>query len=257
MGRKNKHPEPASEKPSRAQPFNQAFKGAVLTLKAQLKAEEEARQKQQQAEAEEKARRAREAEATTQRQGIYAPGMLRFQEGLTEAQLFEAAMTGVQPLEKDFRGHAPPPPPRPAKIVSEEAEALAQLCELVSGDGPFDMSCTEEFIEGRAAGVDERLVKALKTGAYSVQANIDLHGLSRAEAKPKVEAFLAESRRLSRRCVLIVHGKGLNSKDHIPVLKESLRVWLCQGAIGRAVLAFCTARPCDGGSGAVYVLLRR
>ncbi len=253
MGRKTKRQETAGEsarRPQKEQPFNLALKDAALSLKARMKAEEE-RQKQ----AAEAARRAEEAEAARKRQA--SAGALRFESGLSDQQLFEAAMTGVQPLEKDIRGHAPPPPPRPAKIVSEEAEALAHLYELVAGEGPFDMSCTEEFIEGRAAGVDERLVKALKSGAYSVQANVDLHGLSRAEAKPRVEAFLSESRRLGRRCVLIVHGKGLNSKDHIPVLKESLRVWLCQGAIGRAVLAFCTALPCDGGTGAVYVLLRR
>ena len=63
--------------------------------------------------------------------------------------------------------------------------------------------------------------------------------------------------RSGKRCVLIVHGRGLNSPDQIPVLKESLRVWLGQKRTGKTVLAFATARPQDGGAGAVYVLLRR
>ena len=81
--------------------------------------------------------------------------------------------------------------------------------------------------------------------------------MTQAEAKGAVDRFLTESRRAHKRCVLIVHGRGLNSKDQIPVLKESIRVWLSQKSIGKTVLAFATARPQDGGAGAVYVLLRR
>ena len=175
-------------------------------------------------------------------------------------------------MSKKKQGSGAPPKPAGAAAFNQpfrsvamdlkarlraEDEALAQLVELVAGEGPFDMSCSEEFIEGRAPGVDKRILLALRRGDYAVQGNLDLHGLTRAEAKPRVEAFLTESRRLARRCVLLVHGRGLNSKDQIPVLKESLRSWLCQGRIGKAVLACCTARPCDGGAGALYLLLRR
>ena len=99
---------------------------------------------------------------------------------------------------------------------------------------------------------------ALRRGDYAVQGHLDLHGMTSADAKDAVDRFLNESRRVGKRCVLIVHGRGLNAKDQIPVLKERLRVWLQQrGRIGRSVLAFATARPHDGGAGAVYVLLRR
>lgn len=231
---------------TKPQPFNQAFKAVATELKARMKAEEDSRKAAEEAERQAKAR---EAERRRSRN--------RSLEGMTDDELFAHAMEGVTRLEADDRGHAPPPPPRPMKVVSEEAEALATLNEIVAGTGPFDMSCSEEFIQGHAPHVDERLVCALKDGNYAIQGIVDLHGLTRAEAKTRVESFIAESRRLSRRCVLIVHGKGLNSKDHIPVLKEALRSWMCQGVIGRSVLAFCTARPCDGGSGALYVLLRR
>jgi DNA-nicking Smr family endonuclease len=175
---------------------------------------------------------------------------------VAEEDLFRAAMSGVEPIA-DPRGSAPRPPPREASVTSEDAEALARLAELVSGEGPFDIADTDEFIEGAVPGLDRRVVMALKRGEYAVQAHVDLHGLAKAEAKEEVDRFLAASRRDGKRCVLVVHGRGLNSKDHIPVLKEQLKVWLQRGRIGRSVLAFATARPPDGGPGALYVLLRR
>ena len=73
-----------------------------------------------------------------------------------------------------------------------------------------------------------------------------------------MDAVLLEQLPGGHRCVLIVHGRGHNSKDHTPVLKERLKSWLARGAAARkVVLAFTTARPCDGGAGALYVLLRR
>mgnify|MGYP000863661732 CR=1 FL=1 len=174
-----------------------------------------------------------------------------------EELLFAQAMAGVVRLDADPRGAAPPPAPRPVQVTSEDAEALAQLSELVSGEGPFDISDTVEYLEGTAPGVDRRILQSLKRGEYALQGHLDLHGRTRVEAKEAVERFLTESRRLGRRCVLIIHGRGLNSKDQIPVLKEQLKVWLNRGRIGRSVLAFATARPHDGGAGALYVLLRR
>jgi len=100
-------------------------------------------------------------------------------------------------------------------------------------------------------------LRRLKAGDFAVADHLDLHGLRREPARDAVEQFIARSRAAGKRCVLIVHGKGLNSKDHIPVLKLHLQGWLSRGRIGRNILAFSTARPHDGGTGAVYVLLRR
>lgn len=173
-----------------------------------------------------------------------------------EDLLFRQAMHGVDRLE-DPRGLAPPPPPRAARVTDDDAETLARLSELVSGDGPFDIADTVEYIEGAAAGIDKRLLASLRRGDFALQGHLDLHGMTRPDAKEAVERFLLESRRAGKRCVLIVHGRGLNSKDHIPVLKAQLAVWLHRGRIGKSVLAFATARPHDGGAGALYVLLRR
>jgi len=152
------------------------------------------------------------------------------------------------------------PPPTPAKRASrpsDDAEVLASLADLCGGDGPFDIADSDEYIEGLADGIDRRLLRRLRAGDYAVQAHLDLHGATQKEARDRVSRFILESRRAGRRCVLIVHGRGLHSKDQIPVLKQALRGWLERGQLARSVLAFATARPGDGGAGAVYVLLRR
>jgi len=144
-------------------------------------------------------------------------------------------------------------PPR----TDEDAEELAQLAELVAGDAPFDLSDSDEFIEGLLPSLDPRIVRKLKKGEVAVQGHVDLHGLTREEARGALEKFLLAARQSQKRCVLVVHGRGLHSKDQIPVLKTSVQLWLTRGRMARWVLAFTTARPHDGGAGAVYVLLRR
>lgn len=172
-----------------------------------------------------------------------------------EASLFYSAMDGVQQITN--RGEAPKPNPRLPELIDENAEALAQLSELVAGQGDFDFTGGDEYIEGAGPGIDRNLLRSLRRGDFTVQDRLDLHGKTQVEAREAVERFLSDSRRAKKRCVLIVHGRGLNSKDSVPVLKEALKGWLSQKRIGNMVLAFATARPQDGGTGAVYVLLRR
>jgi DNA-nicking Smr family endonuclease len=183
-----------------------------------------------------------------------APAPARVDDG----RLFDEAMAGVVPLARGAARVAGPGPaaghPRP---VSEEAEALATLCDLVSGATTFDISDTREYVEGAIVGLDPRLLRRLRRGDFAWQAHLDLHGMTAERARAAVEAFLADAVRAMHRCVLIVHGRGLNSKDQTPVLKERLKVWLARGRAAHVVLAFATARPCDGGAGALYVLLRR
>ena len=97
----------------------------------------------------------------------------------------------------------------------------------------------------------------LRNGEFAYQSHLDLHGLTAIEARDAVGRFLAAAHRTGQRCVLIIHGRGRNSKDHVPVLKHRLAGWLSRTSWARLVLAFTTARPCDGGVGALYVLLRR
>ncbi|MGH7860487.1 MAG: Smr/MutS family protein, partial [Candidatus Binatia bacterium] len=83
------------------------------------------------------------------------------------------------------------------------------------------------------------------------------HGMKTEEASLAVRQFVLRALRAGHRCLLVVHGRGRNSKDRKPVLKEALRGWLSRGELAHVVLAFSTARACDGGAGATYVLLRR
>ncbi|MGZ3440924.1 MAG: Smr/MutS family protein [Polyangia bacterium] len=179
-----------------------------------------------------------------------------------EEEVFADEMRGVAQLPPDPRGRviggaAAPPPTAPRRRRNDDAEAYAVLADLVDGGGVFDISATDEYVEGIGPGIDKRLLRKLRAGDYAVQAHLDLHGLVSEEARVEVEKFLTTARADGRRCVLIVHGRGHGSKEGIPVLKERLKVWLTRGRIGRGVLAFCSARPSDGGAGAVYVLLRK
>ena len=178
-----------------------------------------------------------------------------------EAAAFLDAVGDTKRLAKDPRGQLQPSlPPGHARhipVYDEDAEALAELEMLVDGITHFDIADTDEFIEGLAEGVDRRLLGKLRRGEFAVQGHLDLHGMRRDDARQSVATFIDQSCKRGHRCVRIVHGRGLNSKDNVPVLKLLLTSWLERGRVGRAVLAFCTARPNDGGAGAVYVLLRR
>src|SRR5262249_36720651 len=176
-----------------------------------------------------------------------------------DASLFASAMDGVsriavRPDDRLGAGAARIPP---RVRTDEETEALAVLSDLIAGTGAFDITETREYLEGLAAGVDPRLVRKLRRGEFAWQDHLDLHGKTVATARTAVEAFMTSAIRAGHRCVLIVHGRGLNSKDQTPVLKERLKVWLAHTRLASHVLAFATARPADGGAGALYVLLRR
>ncbi|MCE9673912.1 Smr/MutS family endonuclease [Myxococcus stipitatus] len=226
---------------------NNPFKAAIKSIQDQEK-KQKAEQEQAQAAAE-AARRKAAPPAPTKKQKAAR------ESAEDEASLFFSAMDGVTQLTE--RGEPPKTDPRLPDFIDENAEALAQLSELVAGTGDFDISGTDEFLEGAGPGVDRNLLRALRRGDFSLQARLDLHGLTQAQARDAVERFLSESRRARKRCVLIVHGRGLHSKDQLPVLKEGLKSWLSHKRVAGMVLAFATARPQDGGTGAVYVLLRR
>ena len=181
-------------------------------------------------------------------------------EVLDDERLFVDEMMGVSRIDPDPRGRvgAPEPAPRPvSRRDADEAEAYAELADLIEGVGQFNFTDTDEYIEGIAPGLDKRLLRRLRKGDFALQGHVDLHGMNREEARAAVEDFLTRARSSGKRCVLIVHGRGLHSKDSIPVLKERIKAWLERGRIAKWVLAFASARPCDGGAGAVYVLLRK
>ena len=177
---------------------------------------------------------------------------------LTDADLWASATAGIERLPPGpDRVEPPAPSPAPVPFWHPDLDALKALEALVSGEAPFDLSDSDEFIEGRVAGLDRAILRRLRRGEFAVQGHIDLHGMTRDEAKGAVDGFLKKARAGGKRCVLLVHGRGIHSKDQVPILKEALRTWLATARFGRHVLAFATARPVDGGAGAIYVLLRR
>jgi DNA-nicking Smr family endonuclease len=175
-------------------------------------------------------------------------------------RLFREAMSGVAPLLRDGVDRVPssPAPKVPPRFwEQEELEAHTCLVDLVTGDAPFELTYSDEYVDGAVVGLSPKVMKKLRRGELSYQDYIDLHGRNREEARSLVISFLRRSVASKYRCVLIVSGRGLNSRDKQPVLKESLVQWLIRAPLKRLVLAFASARSYDGGAGAFYVLLRR
>jgi len=177
-----------------------------------------------------------------------------------ELEAFLEAMDGVSPIPHERKKAMRPwtsrikpshPPP------DDQKTAMAHLHGLVKGSVELDITFSDEYIEGAVKGFSRKLMKKLKRGELPVQDHIDLHGHTKQEAEEAVRDFVYRSYRGGLRCILIVHGRGLNSPDSFPVLKEGLPLWLGRGKAGKLVLAFSTARPYDGGTGATYVLLRK
>lgn len=179
---------------------------------------------------------------------------------LGDRDYFLHAMSDVQPLNgtKKTVPRSPDINMRPSHPVpDDELEALAHLSDLVSGAAPLDITYSDEYIEGCVHGFRRKLMQRLRKGKFPVQDYVDLHGLTKQEAERQVRDFLLQSHRMGLRCVLVVHGRGRNSENHIPVLKEHLPMWLTRGAVKKIILAFSTARPYDGGTGAIYILLKK
>jgi DNA-nicking Smr family endonuclease len=172
-----------------------------------------------------------------------------------ERELLDWAMRDVAPL-RPAAERVSASAARAPSVVDEEAEALAQLKALVDGKLRFRLSDGDEYIEAAVEGLDSRVMHKLRRGGFTIQDHLDLHGLTREEAKARLLRFIQRCGGSGRRSVLIIHGRGRNSQDKVPVLKNSVAQWLVRGRLGRWTLAFCTARSCDGGAGALYVLLR-
>jgi DNA-nicking Smr family endonuclease len=174
-----------------------------------------------------------------------------------EDLLFEKAMSGVEPIERDpvDTSRSPVSPARVSE-QNEEAETLAKLKDLVRGGEGFIVSDTPEYMEGLGYGVHPEIATRLHRGDFSVQDHIDLHGLGAQEARVAFERFLKEAILTRKMAVLVVHGRGLSSPGE-PVLKTKVKEWLTSGLWRKWVVAFTSARSCDGGAGATYVLLRQ
>jgi DNA-nicking Smr family endonuclease len=177
-----------------------------------------------------------------------------------DSALFLSSMAGVTPMNQKNSRVAPQlpdtTPQGPDPVQLENLEVLAKLEDLVDGRAQFDIVDTDEYIEGYIKGIHPIILEKLRQGFFSVQSYLDLHGLTVREAEVAVREFIDEAIRLNYRCVLLVHGRGMNSKNQVPVLKRRLKTILLRGPVRKKILAFTSARPHDGGAGASYVLLR-
>jgi DNA-nicking Smr family endonuclease len=136
-----------------------------------------------------------------------------------------------------------------------EAKRKEDLDALARADG-FDVTFEDRYVRGRAAGVSRETLSDLEKGRFAISAHLDLHGMPLEDARRAVDDFLTAQQKLGRRCVLVVTGKGKNSPGGQSVLREQVPEWLARGPSSRRVLAFASARPCDGGVGALVVLMR-
>jgi DNA-nicking Smr family endonuclease len=145
----------------------------------------------------------------------------------------------------------PPPPPTPMQRLLDEAAALREtMSDEVDVSSLLD---TDEQLSFRRPGVGVDVVQKLRRGIWSIQRQVDLHGLRSDAAREALGAFLREAHQQGIRCVRVIHGKGLGSPGKAPVLKDKVRRWLVQKS---EVVAFVQAPPHFGGTGAVVVLLQ-
>ena len=173
-----------------------------------------------------------------------------------DEKIFEKAMEGVKPLTRDNYVEKILQIDLPESSTNkEDAETLLKLRELVEFGTGFNVSDTPEYIEGTGYHVHRDIARRLHQGDYSIQAHIDLHGLHVADAKEVFETFLKWAVNRGKRGVLIIHGRGLSSPSE-PILKNKVIEWLTRGPWRKWVIAYSSARRCDGGAGATYVLLR-
>lgn len=171
-----------------------------------------------------------------------------------DERIFRAAMVDVQPLSRQrcLERAAARRPPTPAAPPCGDTQALQRLID--SGEG-FNVAQTPEYMAGSGPEIPPWLSDRVHRGDFAIQAHLDLHGFSVRQARPAFDAFLRDALARGHRAVLIIHGRGLSSPEK-PVLKACVQNWLSRSAWRRWVLAFASARGCDGGAGATCVLLR-
>ena len=192
------------------------------------------------------ARALREAEAALQRA---RDAKLR----AAQTNLFQNAVGKVQPLVQPRRANlrrASPPPIPMQHLLDEEAAVRESMSDEMDITSLLD---TDADLSYRRAGVGPDVPQKLRRGVWSIQRQVDLHGLRSDEAREVLGGFIRECYRLGIRCVRVVHGKGLGSVGKAPVLKDKARRWLVQRS---EVLAFVQAPPMQGGKGALLVLLQ-
>ena len=169
-----------------------------------------------------------------------------------EENLFADAMNDVTPIRARGRDLAPASRP-----VEERAPYTGIMDDIVAGKVEFSLEYTDEFFQGHVLGLDPIILAKLRAGAFSPEGHVDLHGKNMEQAYPALAAFVKHAYLAGKRHLLVITGRGKNSPGGTPVLRERVQAWLTRDPFKRVVLGFCTAKPGDGGAGALYVLLRK
>ncbi|KRB99651.1 DNA mismatch repair protein MutS [Hydrogenophaga sp. Root209] len=191
----------------------------------------------------------RAAAEAVQREAARQAGLRRER----EHRLFASAVGPVQSIANPGRIERRPVPVEPLPVQRQLDEASV-MREALSDE--FDIETllhTDEMLSFRRPGLGPDVMRKLREGSWSIQRQIDLHGLRTDEAREALGRFIREAHQQGLRCVRVVHGKGLGSPGRMPVLKNRVLRWLVQK---NEVMAFVQARPADGGAGALVVLLR-
>ena len=169
-----------------------------------------------------------------------------------DIELFREAVGNVRPIKSEQRSDSgPKAAPVPRKLAEDERAVVAELLSHEYDDAALE---TGEELLFQRPGLRKNVLRNLRRGQYVVADELDLHGMTAEEAREALAIFIKHASHHGKRCVRIVHGKGRRSSNHGPVLKPLVNRWL---RLRDEVLAFCSARAVDGGTGAVYVLLRK
>lgn len=172
-----------------------------------------------------------------------------------ELQFFRDEVSDVRPLVTEKRIETVKKQPSPRPIRNHHAYDLEELSGLEMMSDPVDLqdAAVENVLFFARSGIQQKVQKKLRRGEFPVEDELDLHGYTVIEAKIAIQDFISECKRRKIRYVRIIHGKGYRSEQKIPILKTHVAYWLPQH---KDVMAFSSALPNDGGTGALYVILK-
>ncbi len=159
---------------------------------------------------------------------------------------FSQAMSGVKPLKEANK-----------KITISTPPAFKKRPENALKHIDFETETQGDFLCGHLCGLDPQKLRMLKSGDFPIESRLDMHKMTKLEAYTKLLATLKQAYRQKKRYILTLPGKGNHSATGIGILREELPSWLIKEPLNHIVLAFCSAQPRHGGSGAVYILLRK
>lgn len=174
--------------------------------------------------------------------------------------IFKRHMEDVKPLRKSKGGRKIPLNETEPVLKSTPKQGQSghrYLQDLIDGRVEFEIEWTKEYLQGNVRGLDPKIFRKLKSGEFSPEAHLDLHGLTLDQALMHLTLFIRDQYLSGKRCLLIIPGRGKNSPQGKGILREEIQSWLTRDPLKRVVLAFSTAQPQHGGAGAMYILLRK